>query len=496
MAHTEWENELRSKITEEEDQTLFNESISCLKSNCFRAGYVISWITIAESLKKKIYESSNLGDKQAERFYNKILEDESHNKSVDKTIFESSVQLKLIEDHDISKLEFLWKQRCIFAHPYSKAPSEDDLKFIITASVEICLSKPLLYRKNYINELVDNLQNKPYFLTDDNITNIVFARRIIQRVPLELHSYFFKHLLYGLGLIENDEQKINIQGKFRMFIVELLKSTSCDLSANEWMLENRATNHPYTSILGFVHPETWDLLHYRVKDIIIQYTIHESDESKQHVIKRIIGHLSKDSKLDSIHKKLFVKHLNTIDFKLAYSFYGDPINLFNRLLSEFETGLFVKQNEVVEFLRKREGLTFLAGLDIEKQILVGVKLMSCARENTWKAISFIKDIANKTLVMPIGVRVGLLKGAILPSEKYLSLNADYFKKAVLIINDSEIDEIKYSFEYIIATINTNKYFSVIDETELSAINQELSNLNTTTINNLNQLTNCLKEYLQ
>ena len=79
-----------------------------------------------------------------------------------------------------------------------------------------------------------------------------------------------------------------------MFINELFKFTSLDLSANEWSLEDRATKYPYTSILGFIHPDTWEKIPYRVKDIIIQYVLHESDEAKQMIIKRIVGHLSKE----------------------------------------------------------------------------------------------------------------------------------------------------------------------------------------------------------
>jgi|694.fasta_scaffold148232_2 hypothetical protein len=495
MKHIEWENELRNKICDEEDQTLFNEAISCMNSDCFRAGYVIAWISIAESLKKKIYESANLGDKQAESHYNKILYEEGKNMSVDKTIFESSKQLKLIEDHDASKLKFLWEQRCIFAHPYSKAPSEDDLKYIITASVEICLSKPLLYRKNYIDELVDNLKSKPYFLTEDNVSNIIFARRIINRIPIELHPYFFKSLLYALGMIVEDEQKIKIQGKFRMFIIELFKFTSLDLSLNEWSLEDRATNYPYTSILGFTHPDTWEKIPYRVKDIIIQYVLHESDEAKQIIIKRIVGHLSKESKLDSNHKKLFVKHLNTCDFKQAYNYYGDPVSLFNRIIAEFETGIFIKQNEVVDYLRKRDGLNFLIGLDIEKQILIGLKIMSCARENSWKSKYFINDVVKNILQIPVSVKIGIFKGSIIPSEKYLSLNVDYFKIALQIIDNLEDEDIIYSFDYIIIKIGKNEYFSVFDEKELNAISEDLPKLKSITSMKLSELLECCKNYL-
>ena len=213
------------------------------------------------------------------------------------------------------------------------------------------------------------------------------------------------------------------------------------------------------------------------------------------IIKRIVGHLSKESKLDSNHKKIFVKHLNTFDFKQSCNYYGDPLNLFNRIINEFETSIFVKQNEVVDYLRKRDGLNFLIGLDTEKQILIGLKIMSCARENSWKSKYFINDVVKNILLIPISVKIGIFKGSIIPSEKYLSLNVDYFKIALLIIDNLEDEDIVYSFDYIIFTIGKNEYFSVFDEKELNAISEDLPKFKSTTSIKLAELLECCKNFL-
>lgn len=491
MENINWGNELRKKISNEEDQTLFDETLGCLKSGFYRAGYIIAWVSIAESLKKKIYDSSNLGDNRADKIYQKILLDESNNQSVDKLIFESAINLKLVDDHDVSKLKFLWEQRCIFAHPYSKAPSKDDLKYIITAAVDICLSKPLLYRKNFIDDLVINLLTRSYFLTDDNESNILFARRIISRIPIELHPYFFKNLLYSLGTIEEDDQKIKIQGKFRMFIIELLKFSSLDLSLLDWAIENRATKFPYTSILGFVHPDIWNKLPIRVKDIIIEYAVQEDNENKQIIIRRIIGLLSKENKLDTSHQKVFIKYLNSIDFILAYNYYGDAKSLYNRVIIEFESGKFVKQNEVVEYLRKKEGVNFICSIDIEKQINIGLKIMISARENSWKSQYFINDLINANIKTTLGVYAGIFKGSLIPSDSYFSINIEYFKKGLNIINTLDDDDIVYIFDYILMIIEDFDAFSVFNKNDIDKISVDEFSIKSLTYTKLVQLIDCL-----
>lgn len=494
MENINWGNELRKKISNEEDQTLFDETLGCLKSGFYRAGYIIAWVSIAESLKKKIYDSSNLGDNRADKIYQKILLDESNNQSVDKLIFESAINLKLVDDHDVSKLKFLWEQRCIFAHPYSKAPSKDDLKYIITAAVDICLSKPLLYRRNFLDDLIQNLLIRPYFLTDDSESNQLFARRIVSRIPNELHTYFFKTLLFSLGTIQDDDKKIKIQGKFRLFIIELLKCSPIELSVLDWAIENRATEFPYTSILGFVHPDIWVKLPLRVKDLLIEYAVQEENESKQVVIRRIIGHVFKENKLDLSHQNLFVKYLNSIEFRLAYNYYGNTKSLYSRILMEFDSGKFVKQNEVVEYLRKREGVSFVNGIDIEKQIVIGVKIMVSARENSWKSQYFLNDLINSQTRTTLGVCCGILKGSIILNDSYFSLNIEYFKKALSIINLLDDDDIIYVFDYIIQVIDNYEAFSVFDKDEINKIDKDNPNIKSITYSKLVQLMDCLYKH--
>jgi len=486
METKEWIENVRRKISEEEDVTLFNEAVGCLSNGYFRAGYVISWIAIVESLKKKIYDSYNLGDKQAENSYHKITESELKKLSVDKIILDEAKQLKLIEEHEVGKLEFLWEQRNLFAHPYSKEPSEVDLKFIIVSAVDICLSKPLLYRKNYIDELIKNLVSMPYFLTDDQEKTKAFARRIILRVPVDLHPYFFKTFLFNLSPILIDDKKFKIQIRIRQFLIELFRITTGNLEAPEWSLEHRATNFPYSCLLGFVSPLVWEKLPERIKELLIEYSVTETDEDKQIMIRQIIGLLWKNDKLEGIYKKKFILKLNTVDFSSSYRFYHDKISLYNRIISEFNSNKYLKQNSVVEFLRDAEGQSYLSSIDQSKQITIGMKIAQSASSKSWTAKSYLSSL-EESKETTTNVIKGILVGSLMPSEKSISINKELLFSSLKIINRLIDNDSNDVFNYVIQYLNELDQSIKFYESEKSHLEFASHPFNKTLSENLEKL---------
>ena len=60
-----WINDLKETIVDESDLILFEESANCFLTGNYRASYIMSWIAIIESLKRKIKLFSDLGDSNA-----------------------------------------------------------------------------------------------------------------------------------------------------------------------------------------------------------------------------------------------------------------------------------------------------------------------------------------------------------------------------------------------------------------------------------------------
>jgi len=239
-----WIQELKSKIINEDDKVLFNESSGCFLSGHLRASYILSWISIIESLKSKIRLFSNLGDRRATDAYKGIEKAEEQKLSTDKLIFEESKKCGIIDNADLSTINFLWEQRCLFAHPYNKQPELDEVKHIIGQSVKLVLGKELFYNKDFLTELSNNIANKPFFLPTELERVREFAKRTIARTPEQLHPFLFKTLLSKVGEIISNEEKIDELRKLHCYIIELFKSTQISLDNTNWSLENRVTNFP------------------------------------------------------------------------------------------------------------------------------------------------------------------------------------------------------------------------------------------------------------
>src|ERR1700744_4890984 len=131
MTNKEWADGLKTQINNTKDLPFYDEITGCLQAGFLRSAYIMSWVGIAENLKDKILELSNLGDAAATTALTAIQDAEANKKSVDKIILEKAGALNLVEATELATLDFLWTQRCLYAHPYQLAPDEVATKFII-----------------------------------------------------------------------------------------------------------------------------------------------------------------------------------------------------------------------------------------------------------------------------------------------------------------------------------------------------------------------------
>jgi len=206
-----WILGLRDKIIEEDDKVLFDEATGCFLSGHLRASYIMSWISIVESLKRRIKLFSNIGDKRATESLEIIEDLEDKNASVDKKIYKEAKSCGIIDSSDFSTVNYLWEQRCLFAHPYTKHPEIDEVKHVIQQSIKLVLGKELLYNREFLTDLSNNIADKPFFLPSDLEVIKDHAIRTISRIPETLHPFFFKHYYLRLArLLQMKKNKMSI----------------------------------------------------------------------------------------------------------------------------------------------------------------------------------------------------------------------------------------------------------------------------------------------
>lgn len=444
----QWIQEVKDQIIEEDDKVLFEEAAGCFLSGYYRSAYIVSWISLIESLKRKIHILSNLGDSRATDAKQKIENAENDKQSADKLIFEEAKNCGIIDNADYSKVSFLWEQRCLFAHPYNLKPEVDEVKHIIGQTLRISLGKELHFNKTYLTELADNISSKPFFLPTeiDQVRN--YANRTISRIPKELHPFFFKILLFKVGEIALAEDKFNELRKLRYFIVELFINTQIPLDTTDWSIEHRVTNYPYECFIGFVHQETWTLLPDRIKEMLISYMENEKDTTKLIAIKSICGYLVQDNKLEDRFKNRFHKKLNSLSFDSAIHFYGEPKSKFNRIWEDLAGYQYDEQNPVIDYLRTDRGIELINGLDKEKQVKLGRLLKSAAANNHWKSQNIITSIKNGLLNYSEWLKSGITIATFSDLNDEFVLDKKYLNSFVEIMNGLSEDIQNESYNFI------------------------------------------------
>ena len=114
------------KILSKEDRPLFEEAVAAGKSGALRATYVMIWLACAEALKRRFREAQKR-DHAAGQIVGGIKSKERDHKSVDKFVLEEAKGYGFVSDSGYTILNHIYEMRCLYAHPYEEAPSQEQV---------------------------------------------------------------------------------------------------------------------------------------------------------------------------------------------------------------------------------------------------------------------------------------------------------------------------------------------------------------------------------
>jgi hypothetical protein len=444
--HQEWISAIESRIIDAEDKIIFREVTISMKSNCFRAAYILSWISLVESLKRKINQYASIGDKNAEAAVEKIEKAEAQKLSVDKLIYEVAKECGIIDDSELSTITFLWERRCLFAHPYEKQPDLEEVKYIITQSINISLGKELQFNKNYIEELCTHIAEKPFYLPNEVEKVQDYAKKIVGRTPEKLYPFFFKTLLFKIEDLKDDETKLYELRKLRYFILEIFLKTSRSLEDPDWGLENRATKYPFESYLGFVHHQIWSKIPDRIKEMLISYFEFEKKVERHIILKAITKNLISENVLEEKYRTRFYRILDKESFDSAIDYYGDHKMAFKRIVNGLETNNYETQNPIIDYLRTDRAVSLISGLDINKQHSLGQLITQAASSGHWKSQHFVNSLIADQFKYSDFVKAGVALGYFLTTKKALRLDYNDIQKGFEIFNAINAEALQLTIE--------------------------------------------------
>jgi hypothetical protein len=128
-------------ILTEDDRSLFQEAEASGLLGAPRGAYILVWIACAEGLKRKFREAA-VRDGEANRIFGQITQAENQQSSADMLILTKAKDYGFIDDVAFQKLEYVYKMRCIYGHPYEAAPDDEELTNAAAVVVNEVLGKP------------------------------------------------------------------------------------------------------------------------------------------------------------------------------------------------------------------------------------------------------------------------------------------------------------------------------------------------------------------
>lgn len=163
-----WLIDLKTQIIDEKDSKNFDDIVKCYQNGLLRAGFLLAWLMLIESLKRKIVELADKGVKSAISELKTITTTEDAMHSNDEVIWKGALKCDLITNEEDSVLEMLWRKRCIMSHPYMPEVSESDFRYMVENLISISLSRTLMWSKSMIEGYFEDIKNNAFLIPDES----------------------------------------------------------------------------------------------------------------------------------------------------------------------------------------------------------------------------------------------------------------------------------------------------------------------------------------
>lgn len=375
---------LRENILNSNDRQQFDDIIKCYESGLLRAGYLLGWLLLMESLKCKILYLADKEVKVAKQERDKIVEKEIKHESTDVAICDAALSCDIITDEYREELRLLWYKRCIMGHPYTPVVKESDFIYLVEKLVSMCLAAPLMWSKQMILDFFEDIKKAPHLipLSDEEIVEDIISKLAL--IPEKLYPYFWKNIFYEFSL-SLDEKDSKRQKYLKWMAMKFIREKKIDINEENFGLESRIKDYPDVCWRILFYQRIWDTLDDKYKDQLFRYLNEKKSSGILNFAKKVV---ECDKGVTQEHLNCYYKALERLPLETAYTLYVEKTRLIDRIYKRLiSTNQFEDHGAFVDLLSTMEkdadGFT-----DIQRKTLGGY-LCHCCANNTYKAINYI-----------------------------------------------------------------------------------------------------------
>jgi len=388
MEDTAWLDKLKSQIIEVKDMENFDDLIKCYQNNLLRAGFVMAWLMLVESLKRKIVALADKEVKVAKEVLSTIEGTEKAMHSNDEVIWKGAAKCDLISKEEESVIELLWKKRCIMSHPYMPQVKEADFRYMVENLVSISLAKTVMWSQNMIQDFFDDLKTSTFIIPNTIEERQEYAFNVLEQIPKKNWPFFWKTLFFEYSNSIDSGKKKYTQF-LRRLASQFIQKPEVDINDPKYTLEKQMKSYCSVCWAIFSLRGTWNKLNKEYRGQLFRFLeVNEKDVSK--VLYCAARLVEKVDDLDEEYLNSYYQSLEKHDVLEMERFYVDKDLFLNRVYKDkIAEWQFYDQGEFVDWMKS------MSEKEIEdfspKQIWrLGGFMQRCCVNGTFKAQDFVK----------------------------------------------------------------------------------------------------------
>jgi hypothetical protein len=377
-------SEYTAKILDEAGRPLFQEAAASALNGAPRGAYILIWIACAEGLKRKFREAA-VRDGKANKILGDIDQKEKQQKSVDMFILTSAKNYGFIDDVTFQKLEYIYKMRCVYGHPYESAPDDAELTNAAAVVVGEVLEKPTLLRHGFVQTLIEKLFSDVNYLEQSETSVRSFASEISARIDPIVYGYVLEKYTEKLESSLDDASLEIVVERGLWFLSEFLLNVGCNFySPAQW--HDFAAKCPKTTqqvILS--NGRLFEAVGERARDYIVSYDITHADThpSRLKDVEKLFdeGLLSDDQK----------RKLQSLDIRVIKAANLRISTCYDIVISALESHDWHQQNPAVDLISSNDK-SEIARLSPEQQEELGRNILQAADGSSNSAVTYLSAV--------------------------------------------------------------------------------------------------------
>jgi len=401
-----------SKIFYQEDKLLFNEAVICGASSALRACYLMLWMTLVESLKRRFIEIGK-SDSEIGKIVGELRNKEQKQIAADKYILEQSKKFGFISDQTHLSLEYFYNLRSVLIHPYSTNVTEEQIEFAASIIVNDVLANPIKLRFSYGEQLVNRLL-EPHYIDNTEESVTALAKSVQLRIDMSIMPWLVKKYLTELDKIYQDKtniMRIRLLNRGIWFIRSMILNNIALFSEQEY--HDLFLQFPFILTIVLSVPHLYVSMSERVRYSIVQYMFDKHGEFPKFLHR--IEVLFQADILSAVHAKHLIDLIATSKFRLLRDCGLSTELIAPRVLKMLQSSSYETSNQAIDFIKS--SAFKLDALDNQDKIDLGIRLAYQYENNNFKAINYVKYDAETNL--PSDAIMGLMLGCFInPFNRY------------------------------------------------------------------------------